>query len=405
MREAALHSDRNLTLLVGFLGTGVVSVSPQVHNWAPTQGHTASSVWSGAKAPNPAECSSDHKPKQQVAAQNSLSLPFPTATIPLPQGKPKYCCTLCGYVRLFKNQSDWKKHEREHDTTYFCMLKGPREATPQGAQCSFCGILNPDGEHLLKHNAQACLEGMPKSFSCKRRRDMVNHLGKIHNINLKSRGEAIAEKWKYTIEKRAWSCGFCVKVFFTFHDRLSHIASQHFERGQTIEEWDNTKVIQGLLQQSSMIKAWKDKMASLPTWEVRDIIWVRDAIKELQYDLEVGPNDEKSAVDLAEAAYITCRLNWGMGTQQASAVSRTKSEEAFVATSFLPIQSQAPLISAPESGSNHHQSLSAGQEVSEASPSGPATQTIVDYDYSSASLFDLNDSENIGLVSSPFFSQ
>ena len=141
---------------------------------------------------------------------------------------------------------------------------------------------------------------------------MVNHLGKIHMIHPKSQGEAIAVKWKYTVKKQAWSCGFCGNAFVDFNDRLTHIATQHFERGQTVDDWDATKVIQGLLQQSSMTQAWAEKLASLPAWEVPDIIWERNAIVDLQHDLEVGPNEEKSAVNLADEAYVACRMNWGM---------------------------------------------------------------------------------------------
>ena len=139
---------------------------------------------------------------------------------------------------------------------------------------------------------------------------MVTHLRKIHAIH-KSQGEAIAMKFKQSVKKQAWSCGFCVNTFITFHDRMSHIAAQHFERGQTIAEWDTTKVIQGLLRQVGMIKAWTEKLASLHIWEVDNIniIWGGDVITTLQHHLEVGPSDHKSAVSLAEAAYTAWKLN------------------------------------------------------------------------------------------------
>ena len=310
--KGPLHTKLELTLCLGEFATLALSAIPLVDNWAPHQEHTAPSVLSDASLPGPFDRSSDRALKQPVTTQGSLTPPFPASAIPAPQAKPKYCCTLCGYDRPFKNQSDWKKHEREHDTKYICMLKGQRETTPQGVQCAFCGVLNPPDDHLLQHNPQPCLPGPPQSFSTQRRYELVNHLGKIHGINLKPQGEAIAIKWKFTVEKQAWSCGFCGNTFITFNDRLSHIATQHFERGQSIDEWDVTKVIQGLLQQSGMTKAWGEKVASLPDWEVPDIIWERDAIMNLQHDLEVGPNDEMSAVDLAEAAYIACRMNWGL---------------------------------------------------------------------------------------------
>lgn len=362
----------------GGTGVGAVSVSSSVHTWLPDQGHRVRPVPFDIRTPGPIDRSFDHEPRQQAATQISFAQPYPTATIPPPQAKPKYCCTLCAHIRPFKNQSDWKKHEKEHDTTYFCMLKGPRETTLQGFQCAFCGVVNPHDDHLLEHNAQACLQGPPDSFSSKRRHEMVNHLSKIHHVHPKSRGEAIAVKWKHTLEKQAWSCGFCVTTFVTFNDRLSHIATQHFEPGQTIDEWDTTKVIQGLLRQPGMAKAWEAKLKSLPPWEVPDIIWERDAIERLQHDLEVGPKNERSAVDLAKAAYIACRLNWGMENQRA--------------------------MEAAELGPEHYQPLLAVQEFNEIASSDPATQAIhtMNYGCSSARMADLGDSNTMRLTPSPF---
>ncbi len=221
---------------------------------------------------------------------------------------------------------------------------------------------------------------------------MVNHLSKIHGISAKSQGEAIAAKWKYTVEKQAWSCGFCVNTFVTFNDRLSHIATEHFELGQTIDGWDATKVIQGLLQQPGITKAWEEQIASVPTWERPEITWEKDAVVELQHDLEVGPNDEKSALNLAEAAYMACRMDWGM---------------AFVATSSTSNQFDAPMASAPKSCSNHYRSLSAVQGINENSPSGPAFQAtpLVNYDFSNAPMADFNNSNSTGLAASSFYYQ
>ena len=236
---------------------------------------------------------------------------------------------------------------------------------------------------------------------------MVNHLGKIHDIHPKSQGEAIAMKWKYTVEKQAWSCGFCGEVFVTFNDRLSHIATHHFERGHTIDDWDATNVIQGLLRQPGMIKAWKDKLASLPTWEVNDMAWERDTITGLQQDLEVGPNNARSAVDLAEAAYIACRMNRSMEYQRAMTAAEAKSSKMLVPTPFSPNQSQTLLASAPENGSDRCQSLSAVQDSVGVSPPGLAIPAIPleSNNYSSTAMPDWNNNSNVGLAVSTLFSQ
>ena len=45
------------------------------------------------------------------------------------------------------------------------------------------------------------------------------------------------------------------------------------------------------------------------------MVWEKDDIIGLQHDLEVGPNYNKSAAELAEAAYVACRLNWSVERQ------------------------------------------------------------------------------------------
>lgn len=233
---------------------------------------------------------------------------------------------------------------------------------------------------------------------------MVNHLGKVHDIHPKSQGEAIAMKWKYTVEKQAWSCGFCGEVFVTFNDRLNHITTQHFESGHTIAGWHATNVIQGLLKQPGMVEAWKEKVASLPTWEVNDMVWESDAIIELQHDLEVGPNTARSAVDLAKAAYVACRMNRGMEYQRAMTAPESKSDKTLVATPFSPNHSQTPLASAPNFLSNHHQTRSAIQELDETSPRGLAIQVmpLKSNNYSSTPTPDLSNSNNVGSALSTF---
>ena len=224
---------------------------------------------------------------------------------------------------------------------------------------------------------------------------MVSHLGKIHDVHPKAQGEAIAMKWKYTVEKQAWSCGFCGDVFVNFNDRLSHIATQHFERGHTIDDWHATNVIQGLLRQSGMTKAWEEKLASLPARKTPGIIWERDAIAGLQHDLEVGPNKEQSAVDLAEAAYNACRMNWSMEYQHAMGLAEDTSNKSLFDTPFSPNHSPAPMASAPTFGFNECPALSEIQESDQDSAR----------DLASTPMADLNNSNDAGLAFSAFYSQ
>ena len=183
------------------------------------------------------------------------------------------------------------------------MLGGPLEETKGGFKCILCGNLNPSEKHLSEHNIRICAQGLPGSFSCKRRTELVKHLEKCHDVQGKAQGEVIADKWKETTKKQAWSCGFCIHLTNTFGDRLKHIAT-HFERGQTLDEWDTTKVIEGLLLQPGMVNVWQTQLvASSLGCEPPGVIWEKHLVEDLQRDLEVGPSDTKHAVALAKAAY------------------------------------------------------------------------------------------------------
>ena len=137
---------------------------------------------------------------------------------------------------------------------------------------------------------------------------MVRHLKKCHNVPEKARGEAIADKWRKTTDQQMWSCGFCTHLFHTFGTRLNHIAT-HFERGATLDEWDASNVIEGLLEQPRMASAWKRQLTASPLgWDRRGITWEKHLVKDLQKHLEVGPSDTKTAEALAKAAYQACRF-------------------------------------------------------------------------------------------------
>ena len=183
------------------------------------------------------------------------------------------------------------------------MLDGPLEETERGHKCILCGVFNPSKGHLDGHNVDTCGQGVPGSFANKRRGKLVDHLMECHNVHGKAQAQAIADRWQAMTQEQAWSCGFCTHRVHTFEERLSHI-KVHFDRGQTLEEWDATKVMEGLLSQRSMDSAWKTQMAaSSLDWRHLGISWEKHLIKNIQHDLEMGPSDSKHAEILAKAAY------------------------------------------------------------------------------------------------------
>ena len=113
---------------------------------------------------------------------------------------------------------------------YICILRGLLDEIHSCVKCYLCGVSNPNEEHLSIHNTQICEQRLPGSFSCKRRADIVKYLNNCHNVPGKAQGEAVIAKWKETTKKQVWSYGFCVDIFYTFGDRLKHVA-KHFASG------------------------------------------------------------------------------------------------------------------------------------------------------------------------------
>ena len=214
-----------------------------------------------------------------------------------------YWCTICENAKSYKILSDWKKHERGHVRTYVCMYRGPLEETEGGHICILCGLNNPSKAHLDGHKVGTCGQGVPGSFANKRRARLVVHLMECHNVQGKAQAQAIADKWQAITQEQAWSCGFCAHLIYNFEERLKHIAL-HFDHGQTIDEWDATKVMEGLLSQRSMDSAWKKQLAASSLDLLRSgISWEKHLIKDIQHALEMGPSDSERAEVLAKKAY------------------------------------------------------------------------------------------------------
>ena len=132
---------------------------------------------------------------------------------------------------------------------------------------------------------------------------MVNHLNKSHGVAVQA-GRDLADQWRFTVKKQAWSCGFCGSLFLDFKDRLKHIDTEHFKKYENIQHWDFNKVIHGLLLQPRMENAWKKRTASLfPGVQREDLVWTETFAKNMRPKLEIGPSDEIDANRLADEIY------------------------------------------------------------------------------------------------------
>ena len=219
-------------------------------------------------------------------------------------GNP-YWCTICTEAHSYKNRDDWKKHEKEHETKFVCLRTGPIDATEGEARCVFCGILRPDKEHLEKRNIRSCTSEPNGTKAFKRRYDIIAHMEQIHGA---LDGKMLAEKWRCSTTKQAWSCGFCICYFPTFSDRLKHLDEDHFKHGQ-VQGWSLTNVIHGLLLQPGVREAWQKPVESL-CLASSGFSWTLTGGKDLQEKLELGPTAQRTTKNLAQAAYDSADHDW-----------------------------------------------------------------------------------------------
>ena len=187
---------------------------------------------------------------------------------------------------------------KEHETYFPCMPYGPIENSGEGLVCAFCGLANPDRDHLVEHRVSMCCNGSKNPTRKSRKSLMVSHLAQ-HGV-FDTAASDLADKWQYKRNKQAFSCGFCVKYFPTIMEQLNHIDNEHYKNGQGMSSWNIGTVIKGLLHQPKVYKYWRRLLASDVNLDESHIWWDPDAAETLQAQLEVG---DESGGDLALTAF------------------------------------------------------------------------------------------------------
>ena len=220
----------------------------------------------------------------------------------------KYWCTVCDN-HSFKHSDGWKKHEKEHEVKYVCMLKGLFEFTKDGRRCVLCGALNQADSHHLVHNITPCVKATNRP-SVKRRYDMVGHLKDVHAICDRTKAGSIADKWQRKSSKSAWSCGFCVHLSPSLQQHLRHIGIEHFEKGQSITDWSYSNIIQGLLLQPAINEAWMRLLESLDPFRPSETRWNKSGTEMLLHKLERRLTGNDTPQSLAKAAYDSAEFDW-----------------------------------------------------------------------------------------------
>ena len=178
------------------------------------------------------------------------------------------------------------------------MPHGSLEDWGLGPQCVFCGLRRPSPIHLQEHRLSSCLDQSTGPVTRSRKSNMVKHLASHGVFN--DDASALAERWRYSPNRKGLSCGFCVKLFLSLTDRLNHIDQEHWSHGQDMNQWRLTNVIRGLLLQIEVSNAWQYLLASHPTLHESDFNWELPTAEGLQLRLEIGG---ERGQDLALAAF------------------------------------------------------------------------------------------------------
>ena len=225
---------------------------------------------------------------------------------------------------------------KEHETSYICMPYGPVERTEVGLKCVFCDTADPSEDHLATHSYTLCESKLLTARSYSRKCQLTKHLG-IHGF---SNPSALADKWHCTLlNKRFFSCGFCVNIFTAHSELLHHLDVLHFRHSQDVAEWDCNKVITGLLLSPEIGKQWRKILSYHCLTDDARITWDLSVARDLQMRLETC---EEAADVLALAAFNKCVCEWSQGfTENAGAVSNSTEQHLGNGPNILGYQDQA----------------------------------------------------------------
>ena len=126
---------------------------------------------------------------------------------------------------------------------------------------------------------------------------MMKHLA-LHGIS-GAASAVLIDKWRFDLNKKAFSCGFCITLFSSIIDRSNHIDNEHWRFGQTMGAWDLSNVIRGLLLRPEVEAAWQDLLRLNPYLVESSLRWRLPIADGLQLRLEMG---EETGAVLARAA-------------------------------------------------------------------------------------------------------
>lgn len=164
-------------------------------------------------------------PTQPKEAGSSLTTPLKT-----------FQCTFC--TETFRTKHDWQRHEKSLHLSlerWVCAPDDARAINPENGilSCVFCGLENPDEDHIESHNHSACQERTLEERTFYRKDHLNQHLRLVHNVKFM---DWAMKQWKVATPEIRSRCGFCGIIMDTWTIRVDHLAD-HFKTGYSMADW------------------------------------------------------------------------------------------------------------------------------------------------------------------------
>lgn len=166
------------------------------------------------------------------------------------------------------------------------MPNGPVERTQYGPKCALCGERDPDAVHLAKHDFSICVGKFREPLKKSRKTDMIIHLAR-HRVH-SEHAAALADQWRFPLNKKFFSCGLCIKIFSSIAERSNHIDNEHWRQGHNMDGWELSTLIRGLLLEQKVQAAWFILLSSHPNVVESNLRWELPKAEGLQLRLEKG---------------------------------------------------------------------------------------------------------------------
>ena len=243
----------------------------------------------------------------------------------------------------------FKRHMREHETGFYCMLLGPVVQTEDGPKCAFCDAPNPDSEHLSTHNIEPCASKPLTSRSYVRGYLLNNHLRAKHGIR---DGSVLVNQWRSTVDRKYFACGFCGSCFGSLTEQLNHIDVAHYSISKEVYDWNSNMAIQGLLSQPGVHDRLQSILTRYPRLQESYLKWIPALAKDIQQILEMRELSEETADVLFPA--VIDQIKYGRG---GSAFAGPKMDSSHSMQTFQRQNRWPPLTFSSNQDSTHVHAL------------------------------------------------